>query len=421
MTRTRTDLRSLAAPAALVLVAAALIATPADAKKKGPTTAVAAYCSMLNEPLVSYAPCQGQESVHTVDDTTNYVGRYTSIAIGTDGNPIVSYHDDTDDDLKVAKCKDLACAHKPTITTVLSDGQVGLHTSIAVGVDGYPVISHFDATSGHLEVAKCSDPACSAPTNSTVDSGGGLYTSIAVGNDGHPVIAYYWSNDLRVVKCNDPGCVGGDETISVVDDQALNQVGLYASIAVGADGHPVVSYNDMTDGTLKVAKCNDPACDPGVNGTETITIVDDPSTPDAVGEFTAIAVGTDGKPVVAYFDRSNESLKVAKCHDHACALTATITTVDDPPDAAVGSETSIAIGRDGRPVISYIDYTNFTLKVARCNDPACADADETITTVDAPANNVGFHTSIAIGRDGDPVVSYLDGTAGALKVARVSQ
>lgn len=41
-----------------------------------------------------------------------------------------------------------------------------------------------------------------------------------------------------------------------------------------------------------------------------------------------------------------------------------------------------------------------------------------ISTLDDPANSVGQHTSIAIGTDGLPVISYLDGTDGALKVVK---
>jgi len=83
----------------------------------------------------------------------------------------------------------------------------------------------------------------------------------------------------------------------------------------------------------------------------------------------------------------------------------------------VGFNTSIAIGTDGNPVISYRDATANDLKVARCNDAACAGADETLTAVDTGPNNVGQFTSLAIGTDGNPVISYLDDTLGALKVA----
>jgi hypothetical protein len=37
------------------------------------------------------------------------VGRYTSIAIGTDGLPVISYFDDTANTLKVAKCGTRSC------------------------------------------------------------------------------------------------------------------------------------------------------------------------------------------------------------------------------------------------------------------------------------------------------------------------
>jgi hypothetical protein len=34
--------------------------------------------------------------------------------------------------------------------------------------------------------------------------------------------------------------------------------------------------------------------------------------------YTAIAIGTDGLPVVSYYDSSNTSLKVVKCSNAAC-------------------------------------------------------------------------------------------------------
>ena len=199
--------------------------------------------------------------------------------------------------------------------------------------------------------------------------------------------------------------LNGPPTITTVDDPA-NFVGYYTSLAIGTDGFPVISYHDQTAGTLKVAKCNDRAC---AGNNETITTVDDPA--NSVGEYTSIAIGTDGFPVISYFDATAGALKVAKCNDAACAGdNETITTVDDPANH-VGYYTSIAIGTDGFPVISYHDASAGALKVAKCNDAACAGNNETITTVDDPANGVGYYTSIAIGTDGFPVISYHDATA----------
>jgi hypothetical protein len=52
----------------------------------------------------------GDETITTVDDPADQVGDYNSIAIGTDGVPVISYHDDTADTLKVAHCGTLTCA-----------------------------------------------------------------------------------------------------------------------------------------------------------------------------------------------------------------------------------------------------------------------------------------------------------------------
>ncbi len=360
--------------------------------------------------------------ITTVDDPANSVGKDSSMALGADGFPVISYYDQTAGALKVAKCNDAACVGSDVTITTVDDpvNHVGVYTSIAVGTDGLPVISYFDDTAKALKVAKCNDAACagSDETITTVDDPSnnvGWSTSIAVWDDGLPVISYYdgTAGALKVAKCNDPACAGWNETITTVDDPA-NDVGQYTSIAIGTDGFPVISYHDYTAGTLKVAKCNDPAC---AGSDETITTVDE-SAPE-VGWFTSITIGIDGFPVISYQDMTAGTLKVAKCNDPACAGgDETISTVDEPPFIAVGWYTSIAMSSDGFPVISYLDFTAKSLKVAKCNDAGCAGGDETITTVDDPANQVGQTPSIAVGTDGFPVISYHDATAGALKVLK---
>ena len=75
-----------------------------------------------------------------------------------------------------------------------------------------------------------------------------------------------------------------------------------------------------------------------------------------------------------------------------------VSVVDNPPPNGVGIYSSLAIGTDGLPVISYYDTTAGNLKVAKCNDASCEGGDETVTTVDASVNDVGAYSSIAIGR-----------------------
>jgi hypothetical protein len=84
-------------------------------------------------------------------DSTGTVGRYTSIAMGTNGNPIISYYDSTNRDLKIAACNNPTCTTS-TNTTIDSTGQVGYYTSIAIGTNGNPIISYHDSTNMELKV-----------------------------------------------------------------------------------------------------------------------------------------------------------------------------------------------------------------------------------------------------------------------------
>lgn len=343
----------------------------------------------------------------------NVVGYDTAIAVGFDGLPVISYRDATAGALKVAKCANADCTGVSTITVVDDPGNdVGHQTDIAIGNDGLPVISYGDFTAGALKVARCANAACTGAATITLVDGPprlvGLDTSIVIGADGLPVVSHLDSTAfaLRISHCANAACTGV-ATSTTVDDTASN-VGRYTAIALGADGWPVISYRDDTARALKVAKCANVAC----TGTVTISTVD--ATAD-VGRFSSIAIGNDGRPVISYADYDAGSLKVAHCANAACTGTATLTTVDNTTNL-VGA-TSIAVGIDALPVIGYGDVMAGVLKVAKCANFACTGA-STITVVDDPVNRVGSFVSIAIGDNGRPVMSYHDATAGALKVAK---
>ncbi|MFO1312309.1 MAG: hypothetical protein U1F41_09625 [Burkholderiales bacterium] len=347
----------------------------------------------------------------TTVDSGGDLGFYSAMAIGSDGFPVVSYHDFGNGRLKVAKCINANCSGTATITPVDSGSGVGQYTSIAIGTDGFPVVSYYDSANGDLKVAKCVNAACTgSATITSVDTGGdvGWFTAIAMGTDGFPVVGYYdvTNGDLKVAKCVNAAC-SGSATITTVD--SIGNVGRFVSIAIGGDGLPVLSYWDVSNADLKVAKCANPAC----TGSATITPVDASG---FLGSHTAIAVGLDGFPVVSYFDGLDGNLKVAKCVNAACTGSATITAVDSVGD--VGQYTDIAIGTDGFPVVSYYDLTSANLKVAKCANADCTGS-AAITAVDT-GGNVGLYTAIAIGTDGLPLVSYYDSSNASLKVVKCS-
>lgn len=361
----------------------------------------------------------GVNAFAMLDGPPNQAGLYLDIAMGSDGLPVIAYFEGSTRALKVVHCGNTACAGNVLATTVDDPAnQVGLYPSIAVGSTGLPVISYYDSTARVLKVAQCYLPNCgdsgSGAALPTIVDGGpnqvGQQSSIAIGLDGLPVIAYLdaTANALRVAKCSNTACSGAP-TITTVDDP-VNLVGAYASLAIGSDGVPVISHIDRTANALRVTRCANAAC----TGSATSTNVDDPA--NVITFQTAIAIGSDGLPLISYYDSTANTLKVAHCSDVACATPATLTVVDNPAND-VGAYTSIAIGADGLAVISYHDATAGALKVAKCTNTACTAA-PILSTVDNPANQVGFGTAITIGADGLPMIAYFDVTASALRYVK---
>ena len=355
-----------------------------------------------------------QTTLAAVDAST--VGPYNSIAIGRDGYPVVSYYNDSDN-LELLKCDDAACSGSGETINIVDTSTSVARTSLAIGTNGNPVIAYLDGS--NLKVAECNDPACSGgdETLTTVVGGVNDYISVAIGTDGYPVVSFRDTsipNVLKVAKKtpgSGSGCTSGDWTCSTADSGA-SSMGAYSNIAIGPDGLPIIAHQNLSD--LRVVKCNDAACD-GVG--ETVTTVVSGN----VGSWLGIAIGIDGLPIIVYGDGNDLSLKVVECNDAACAgANETITEIEDTA-SALNNFHRVAIGTDGQPVISYYDGTATDLKVAKKTPGSgsnCTSSDWTCTTVDVDASDVGRWNDIAIGVDGLPVISYANQGVGDLKVAR---
>lgn len=300
----------------------------------------------------------------SVDASVNPSSQYHSLAIAPDGAPLVAYNS-VGGALRLLKCPQSVAGTciNPSVTTVDSSANVGLWNSLAIGADGFPVISYYDGTNSHLKVAKCANSACTsqaAASPATVDSanGAGQWSTIAIGADGNPFVAYIdqGSLSLKVLKCGNAACTSGN-SISVLDSVAPGSG--YVSIAVGIDGAPIISYYT---GQLKVAKCGNSSCSSG----NVVTTVDAGGN---VGTWTSISIGSDAMPVIAYRDETNSTLKFVKCGGATCSFGNIVLTLDS--DVGAGSMTSMAIGVDGAPVIAYNNQNAQTLMLFKCGAPDC--------------------------------------------------
>ena len=206
--------------------------------------------------------------------------------------------------------------------------------------------------------------------------------------------------------CTSQDCSSSNLSATIADPDG-HQTGR-PFLAIGNDSLPIFSYRDTTDGDLKVVHCDSSDC-----GSGTLTSTVDAS-PNHVGGTSSIAIGNDSLPIISYYDISAGDLKVAHCNDIACSGPATINTVDS---GDVGWWTSISIGPGKLPTISYREGVVGALKVATCENASCTGS-ALLATVDDPANDVGSHSSLAIAPDGLPIVAYYDETDKALKIAK---
>ncbi len=160
--------------------------------------------------------CAGDDESVTSPDTGTNVGQCTSLVLDSAGSPVVSYFDGTNSDLKVLHCNDPDCTGADeSITSPDTYVNGGQSTSLALDGSGYPVVSYSDNTNNDLKVLHCNDPDCtggdesitSPDTDAHISLTFGL-TSLELDASGYPVVSYHdqagW--DLKLLHCADVNC-----------------------------------------------------------------------------------------------------------------------------------------------------------------------------------------------------------------------
>ena len=294
---------------------------------------------------------------------------------------------------------------------------VGMYTSIAVGPDGAPMVSYFDRDTASLKFAQkingtwqthIVDMGTDTMASGKLGTNGalvGMYTSLTVrSDDGRPGIAYLAHvNDAQGARAEvrfvsaqtpHPGSAG-DWQMWVVDTAPLppddpanpgiyplpEGLGLFIDSARMPNQAPVVAYYDRGSGDLKLAKFNAQA-----GQFAAAKVLDGSSGVDA-GWTPSVAVDAKGVVSVAYVDATANDLKYIT--DATGALPQVIDdgyrvdgqTVDGLPKPVlhfVGNDASIVLSPSGAPFVAYQDATTQELLLAQ-----------------QQANGTWTHTSIA--------------------------
>ncbi len=207
----------------------------------------------------------------------NSSGENTSIAFDASGNPWVTGYDSSAEVLRVSSYVGTAGTGCETSawTCTIVDYSSGAWSSIAFDPSGNPWVSYRAISSLDLRIARYVGTGGTGCTGNTVwtctavDSTNdvGLYTSLSFDSGGNPWMSYYHaSTTCDVASCNlrvaryvgsgGTGCAVATWTCTAID--TTNNVGQYTSIAFDASGAPWVSYYDLTNTALRIAKLHLP-------------------------------------------------------------------------------------------------------------------------------------------------------------------
>ncbi len=391
------------------------------------------YYDATNQDL-KYATNGGGSWVYTTIDSAGSVGQYTSIALDSNDKVHISYYDATNQDLKYATNAGGSWA----FSTIDATAYVGRDTSLALDSNDKVHISYYDSNNGDLKYATNSGGTWAYSTLDTTNNVGGLSSLCLDSNDKVHVSYYDDTNDDVKYATNSGGTwaysVAADEPgqiqstflsldsnnkahISYTVGNALEYTtnaggswvgslldfsGTYvddSSIALDSNGKAHISYyyTRNADGARDLRYATN------AGGSWVLITID--TNGEFVGTYTSLALDSNDKVHISYYDQTNLDLKYATNADE----TKNYQVVDDPGD--VGSHASIALDSSDNVHMSYYDSTNNDLKYA-----TNAGGSWVYNTIDS-AGIVGSYTSIALDSNDKVHISYYDQTNGDLKYA----
>ena len=313
-------------------------------------------------------------------DSTNDIGKYSSIALDSNGKIHISHFDDTNDDLRYCN-NTLGAWSCAIVDNGASTNVLGYFSSIAIDSNNNIHISHYNNTGGDLRY--CNNTAGSwSCTNVETTNNVGQYSSIAIDSNNKVHISEYDSTNSALRYCNN---TAGSWSCATID--STNVVGLYDSIAIDSNNQIHIAYHYNTNDDSKYAN-NTPGtgCDTGSWTCKTID-----SSGSGGGAYSSIAIDSNNKAHSSHIDGT--ALGLRYCFS-STGGSWSCSTVDS--DGQVGYSSSVGIDSTNKIHISYYDNTNDDLKYCNnLNGWSCyklADADTNLLST------VGRNLAIKQGR-----------------------
>jgi hypothetical protein len=332
------------------------------------------------------------------------VGKYSSIAVNAENQPRISYLDEKYDGLRYATSDGTNWDIKDIDTKQAPNYRFGGFTSLVLNNSGQPFISYMDFQNYDLLIASPAiGGSCSAandcrscgPGDSwqcrVVDGSSttGFYTSLGRDGDGRLMISYqdYTNGDLRLAQSSNGRSWSRSTLVSDGD------TGYYTSLAFDGNNRPGISYYTASNGLYAFIRWD------GSNWINSGLVYAGKITP-----YSSLTIKpTVNAPYISYFNDVGDQLRLA----------VRVGTNWDVPLIATkgGSYSSTRLAASGEPRIAYYDLDKYDLMYAYRLDGVWyfQRVDET--------GDVGMYPSLALDSADRPYISYYDATNYALKFA----
>jgi hypothetical protein len=386
-------------------------------------------------------------SANCMDGTqTGAIGRWTSIT-GDDQRVMVATYDEAFGDLVIADVTDPTKIAYKSVDGVPTDGtptydpstwrggitdpgaSVGAWTSITLG-DHKARVAYQDRDANALKYAAEDDSH--NWSSYTLDDGNGeqagLFTSIVMDADAHPVIAYmsiggddgmgHRTSELKLARSGAPQPSAADWVTTTIATQPASCAGLCGAQSCIAGA----ASTDPQECVTPTSDCGATACASGdvcYMGTCATELVDPKldDLPTGTGLFAKLAVLNDGRLALAFYDRVRRALVLDV--ESAKGTSVFTETVLDGNTATTdrGMWISTVVGADGTLNIAYQDAIADELLYTTWNGTAgMPEVVDDGARTGDRTHPVGAASAIYIA-SGAPAIAYQDGMTSDVYVA----
>ncbi|MGW4412126.1 hypothetical protein ACWEJ6_49575 [Nonomuraea sp. NPDC004702] len=206
-----------------------------------------------------------------------------------------------------------------------------------------------------LSLTTCDDPACLRPSTRKVAkllvntrTGGGRDLIAAVAPDDRPVALRLDqdSGAIQVVSCDNPACTRARVEQPVGTGRSgyvfhrRNEP--HAELAVRADGRPLIAYEDLSEGAIKLLDCRTRTC----SQADTVTL----TAPDERHAGPAMVLDRAGRALVAFQELDRKQIVIATCTGTRCTRTP-VTTIPRRGDNGL----TMTLDARNRPILAWMD------------------------------------------------------------------